>query len=105
MKLIMAIVHKEDEHKVVSELGKNGFSTTKLCSSGGFLRSGNVTLLVGVDDDKVDSVIQVIEKKSKSRKIITDPSIAFEAYTNYPIEIEVGGATIFVLNVERFEKV
>ena len=109
MKLVFAIVHDEDGHKVVDELNKNGFSVTKLCSTGGFLRSGNTTLLVGVEEDKVDQVIEIVEKKSKSRKQVINSSMSPNGlggvFMPYPVEVVVGGATVFVLDVERFEKV
>lgn len=109
MKLVFAIVHDEDGHKVTEELNKNGFSVTKLCSSGGFLRSGNTTLLVGVEESRLDEVIKIIEKKSKSRKQVLNSSMSPNGmggmFMPYPVEIVVGGATIFILDVERFEKV
>lgn len=109
MKLVYAIVHDEDGQKVMSELNKNGFSVTKLCSTGGFLRAGNTTLLVGVEEDKVDQVISIVEQKSKSRKQVINSSMAPNGlggvFMPYPVEVVVGGATIFVIDVERFEKV
>ncbi|MCX7923787.1 MAG: cyclic-di-AMP receptor [Clostridia bacterium] len=109
MKLVFAIIHDEDGQRVMSELNKNGFSVTKLCSTGGFLRSGNTTLLVGVEADNVDRVIEIIESKSKSRKQMINSSISPDGlggmYVPCPVEVTVGGATIFVTDVERFEKV
>lgn len=109
MKLVYAIVHSDDGHKVMDELNKKGFSVTKLCSSGGFLRSGNTTLITGVEEDKVDEVIAIIEKKSRSRKELVNPSLPSSGVggmmLSYPIEVTVGGATVFVLDVERYEKV
>ncbi|MBQ6998328.1 MAG: cyclic-di-AMP receptor [Clostridia bacterium] len=108
MKLILAIVNDEDANKVLSELNKAGFSVTKLATTGGFLRAGNVTMIIGTDEDKVDDVIKIIAEKSHRRKQIATspmPVGAASAYTPYPIEIEIGGATIFVMDVERFEKV
>lgn len=109
MKLVFAIVNDEDGHKVMDELSKNGFSVTKLCSTGGFLKSGNTTLLVGVDEEKVDDVLGIIERKSKSRKQVMNTSMSPNGmgsmFVPYPVEVVVGGATIFILNVERFEKV
>ncbi len=109
MKLVFAIVHDEDGHKVMDELNKNGFSVTKLCSTGGFLRSGNTTLLVGVEEEKVDKVIEIVEKKSKSRKQVINSSMTPNGmggvFMPYPVEVVVGGATLFVIDVERFEKV
>lgn len=109
MKLVFAIVHSEDGHKVMDELSRNGFSVTKLCSTGGFLKAGNTTLLVGVEENKLDQVIEIIKSKSKSRKQVLDSSMPANGlggmFISYPVEIDVGGATIFVLNVEHFEKV
>lgn len=108
MKLILAIVNDEDANKVLSELNRAGFSVTKLATTGGFLRAGNVTMIIGTDEDKVDDAIKIISEKSHRRKQIATspmPIGATGAYTPYPIEIEVGGATVFVMDVERFEKV
>lgn len=108
MKLVFAIVSNDDGGNVMSELNKNEFSVTKLCSTGGFLRAGNTTLLVGVEEEKVDEVIKIIEKKSKSREIVMSTSIPsgdFVGIPPYPMEVTVGGATIFVLDVEKFVKV
>lgn len=112
MKLVYAIVHDDDGRKVMEELNKNGFSVTKLCSSGGFLRAGNTTLIVGVEEEKLDEVIAIVEKKSKSRKQVINTPVtpagidAMNAmYLPYPVEVTVGGATIFVVDVERFYKV
>ncbi|MDP4093406.1 MAG: cyclic-di-AMP receptor [Bacillota bacterium] len=105
MKLIMAVIHREDEHKVITGLQQGNYSATKLCSSGGFLKAGNTTLLIGLEDERVDDAISIIEKYSKSRTRIVNTSIMPDMSINYPYEVEVGGATIFVMNVERFEKV
>ena len=108
MKLIIAIVQDEDAARLISNLMNNGFGVTKLATTGGFLRAGNTTLLVGVEDNKFTSCMGVIEKVCKSRKqIATSPSpIAGTTgvYVPYPIEVMVGGATVFVLNVEQFIK-
>jgi uncharacterized protein YaaQ len=108
MKLVFAIVHDEDGPKVMDELNRNGFSVTKLCSTGGFLKAGNTTLLVGVDEENLDAVIEVIRKKSKSRKQVINSNMTPNGmggmFIPYPVEVVVGGATIFVLDVDRFEK-
>lgn len=108
MKLVFAIVHDEDGPKVMEELNRNGFSVTKLCSTGGFLKAGNTTLLVGVDEEHLDEVIEVIKKKSRSRKQVINsnmtPNGVGGMFIPYPVEVVVGGATIFVLDVDRFEK-
>lgn len=109
MKLIIAIVQDEDASRLISNLMSEGYGVTKLATTGGFLRSGNTTLLVGVDDEKFENAMRVIERVCKSRKqIATSPSpISGTAgvYVPYPVEVMVGGATIFVLNVEQFVKI
>lgn len=110
MKLVLAIVNDEDGSKVMDELSKNGFMATKMCSSGGFLKVGNTTLLVGVDETRVEQVLKIIEVKSKGRKqtIASSISPATSAsggmYMSYPVEVSVGGATVFVVDVEKFQK-
>ena len=108
MKMIIAIVQDEDSSRLVSNLMNEGYSVTKLATTGGFLRAGNTTLLMGVNDDKLDGAIKIIEKVCKSREqIAPSPSpIAggTGAYVPYPIEVMVGGATVFVMDVEHFIK-
>ena len=108
MKMVLAIINYDDAQDVINALMKAGFQITKLATTGGFLRSGNTTLLVGVDDTKFDGAMAVIEKTCKSRKqIATSPSPVAGTtgvYVPYPIEVMVGGATVFVLNVEQFIK-
>ncbi len=108
MKLIYAIISDEDNARLTAELNKNGFRVTKLNSTGGFLRSGNTTLMIVVEDDKLDKVFDIIREFSSSRKAAINtnvtPAAVGGAYVPYPVEVMVGGATVFVLNVERFEK-
>ena len=108
MKLILAIVSNDDSGAVSSALTREGFSVTKLATTGGFLRAGNTTLLVGVDDNRFEGCLHIIEKLCKSRRqMATSPITAGGAvgmYTHMPIEVTVGGATVFVLNVEQFAK-
>ncbi len=108
MKLIIAIVQDEDASRLISQLMNDGFGVTKLATTGGFLRAGNTTLLVGVDDDRFQAAMDVIEKVCKSRKQIAPSPASLVglpgSYTPYPIEVVVGGATIFVLTVDQFIK-
>lgn len=105
MKLVLAIVNKDDSTDVVSSLTKEGFSATKLATTGGFLMAGNTTFIVGVEDNRVDELLSIIEQHSKKRSQMM-PSTAYgsSAYTSFPVEVTVGGATVFVLNIERYEK-
>ena len=100
MKLIIAIVQDEDASRLISQLMNDGFGVTKLAT--------NTTLLVGVDDDRFQAAMDVIEKVCKSRKQIAPSPASMVgmpgSYTPYPIEVVVGGATIFVLTVDQFIK-
>ena len=108
MKLIIAIVQDEDASRLVSSLMNEGFGVTKLATTGGFLRAGNTTLLVGVEDERFEGAMGVIEKVCKSRKQLATSRTAMAGvsgvYSPYPIEVMVGGATVFVLTVDQFVK-
>lgn len=107
MKLIYAIVNNDDSHAVANALTKGGFSATKLASTGGFLMAGNTTFLVCSDDGKVDEIIEIIRQHSHKRKqfVPSAASYGMGNYTSFPVEVSVGGATVFVTDIERFEKV
>lgn len=107
MKMIMAVVSGDDSNAVSAALTKARFSVTKLATTGGFLMSGNTTFLIGVEDDKVSEVIDIIAKHSKKRKQMVPSTgmVDVGMYSAFPVEVTVGGAIVFVMNVERFEKV
>ena len=107
MKLVTAIVNKEDSKAVCNELLRSHFYVTRLATTGGFLMAGNTTFISGVDDEKVDAVIGIIAKYSSRRTQIVPSTSTMEVgmYSSFPVEVTVGGSTIFVLNVDRFEKV
>ena len=104
MKLIITIVNSDDSHTLLNELNHNGYTVTKLATTGGFLRSGNTTLLTGVEDEKVDEVIKIIESKCQVRKQITTTMLPVSGVMPFPIEVEVGGATVFVIDIEKYLK-
>ncbi len=108
MKLVVAIVHHEDAGPLVDMLLDQDFRTTRLHSSGGFLKQSNATILVGVDDERVETVIGIVRETCTSRTQIVNPMPPImepgEFFMPYPLEVEVGGATVFVVPVERFER-
>lgn len=108
MKLIIAIVQDEDAFRLISNLMSEGYGVTKLATTGGFLRAGNTTLLIGVNEDRFSGAIEIIERICKSRnQVATAPAPnagTSSLFTPYPVEVVVGGANIFVLNVEQFMK-
>ncbi len=107
MKLVLAIVHDDDIHEVSTSLTKENFFVTKLASTGGFLKAGNTTLICGVNDDKVEDVIEIIKEHSQKRDVPIAGSTGRGSvpYVGMPIHATVGGSTIFVLDVEQFIKV
>ncbi|MFV0351943.1 MAG: cyclic-di-AMP receptor [Oscillospiraceae bacterium] len=106
MKMITAIVNREDSKAVNSELVAAGFQVTKLSTTGGFLMAGNVTMLIGTEDEKVDECIKIIAEFSSQRNEVVPSAASYGVSipTAFPLEVTVGGATVFVTNVERFEK-
>ena len=107
MKLVLAVINRDDSRSVTVNLTKKGFSSTCLATTGGFLMAGNVTVMVGVDEEKVQDVIDVIKEYSHARKqmIPTTAEVGYGYYPAMPVEVTVGGATIFVVDIERFERV
>lgn len=109
MKMIITVIHDEDSHKLVEKLFNCGFSSTKLASTGGLLRTGNTTLFIGVEEEQVDEVIEIIKATCQTTKrisLINPPTSAMpEGYMPYPIEVLVGGATLFVLDVDKYMKI
>ncbi|WP_040209923.1 cyclic-di-AMP receptor [Clostridium polynesiense] len=106
MKLVIAIVQDDDAADLLDVLTESGFRVTKLATTGGFLKSGNTTLMIGVEEEKTDDVLKIIEDTCKVREqVVTSPSPmagSTGVYIPYPVEVEVGGATIFVVNVDQF---
>ena len=106
MKMLLAIINYDDSRAVMNALMKQGFSITKLATTGGFLRAGNVTVLIGLADDQVDAALETIRTHSHTRRqvIPTTAELGMGMAPAMPVQVEVGGATVFVINVERFEK-
>ena len=105
MKLITAIISKKDSDTVCQALTEGGFYFTKMISSGGFLRSGNTTVLIGTEEDKVKTAISIIrEHCSKRTENVSTPIADPAAAAGTMSQVVVGGATVFVTPVEEFEK-
>lgn len=106
MKMLLAIINSDDAHSVMNHLMEAGFQITKLATTGGFLRAGNVTILIGLEDSRLDEAMDLIHKYSNTRKQIipTTANLGVGFHPAMPVEVTVGGATVFVLNVEQFEK-
>ncbi len=107
MKLILAIVHNDDAYTVNTKLSEEGFFATKISSTGGFLMSGNSTFLIGVNDERVEECIALIGRFCKKRVQPMPESFMKTQNATAPDsgQVVVGGATIFVMNVESFRHV
>ncbi|MGG1514661.1 cyclic-di-AMP receptor [Paenibacillus oryzisoli] len=107
MKLVVAVVQDKDSNRLSNALIKEGFRATKLASTGGFLRAGNTTFMIGTEDDRIQEVMQVIRANCKIREQLVTPVSPMggttDSYIPFPVEVQVGGAAVFVLPVERFE--
>ena len=107
MKLIIAIVNRDDSTELIHRLNKAGFMSTRLSTTGGFLRKGNVTLLIGTEEENVDPCLELIRGCcSRQTQLITPTagSTAEQVFAAAPIPVTVGGATVFVMDIDRFIK-
>lgn len=106
MKLILAIISNDDAKACTAALNKASFHVTRLATTGGFLSAGNTTLIIGCENSEVDRAMAIIGEESQTRKEAVPSTLVGDmgALAAYPIEVEVGGATIFVLDVDQFKK-
>ena len=109
MLLLIAVVQDQDVNRLLTALLDKGYRATKLASTGGFLRQGNTTLLIGVQDEQLEEVNAIIKGVCRTRKGLVSPMAVVDqtlnTYIPTPVEVEVGGATVFTLKVESFEKI
>lgn len=111
MKMVIAVVQDEDSVDLVDSLTESKFRVTKLATTGGFLKAGNTTLMIGAEDEKVEDIVSIIKKICKKRDEVVTPltqapySGDTGIYMQYPINVKVGGATVFVIDVDKFIQV
>ena len=107
MKLLIAIVNNDDSARVSASLTKDGFTVTKLSTTGGFLMVGNTTFLIGAEDDKVDRAKDIIRTHSQRRTHVSPTTETYGSgirYGELPSEVSVGGAIVFTVAVEGVDK-
>lgn len=108
MKIILAIVQDKDSNRLANEFIDANIRATKLSTTGGFLKAGNSTFIIGIDDERVEEALALIKETCQSRKqYVSAPvtlDITMDGQVPYPVEVEVGGATVFVLPVEGFHQ-
>ncbi len=107
MKLVIAIVNQEDVEQVAHGLNRGGFSSTRFLSQGSYLTHENTTFLIGVDEERVDEVKSIIRENVR-RQEWRLPPMRPEHYA-FPMDederVTVGGATIFVVELEQFQRI
>ena len=108
MKLVLAVVQDMDADVAMAALTESGERVTRIASTGGFFRQGNTTLLCATEDKRVDDIIATLQKVCQQRTrlipVSLDPGEAVLTSGAYT-EVTVGGATILVFNIERFEQI
>jgi uncharacterized protein YaaQ len=106
MKLVLSIVHSDDASGLIDSLTKKNFRATRINTAGGFLKESNATILLGVEDEQVDEVLQTIQQNCQTRTQYINPLPPVmepgEFYMPYPVEVQIGGATVFVLEIDAF---
>jgi uncharacterized protein YaaQ len=108
MKLLMSIVNSDDAQSLLDALLTGGYRATMISTTGGFLREGNATIFVGTEDEEVETVLEIIRQSCHTRTQYVSASPSFmdrgELFMPTAVEVQVGGATVFVLCVDRFER-
>lgn len=106
MKLIIAVVQDKDSNRLIDALGEENFKTTKLATTGGFLKEGNTTLMIGCNDEYIDEALDIIRDNCSQREQMVAPISPMggnaDSYIPKPVKVEVGGATVFILPIESF---
>jgi len=109
VKLVLAVVHDEDAGSLVDALTDKDYRVTRLHSTGGFLKQSNASVMVGVEEAQVDEVLGIIRETCHARSQYINPMPPImepgEFYMPYPVEVSFGGATVFVLDVARYERI
>jgi uncharacterized protein YaaQ len=109
VKLVIAVIQGEDAQRTVEALTSAGISSTRVSSTGGFLQQGNVTILVGIEEARVAEALQIIRDNCRERSRYLTPAMPTaepgDFLAAFPVEVQVGGATVFVVPVDSFEKV
>ncbi|SEB19918.1 Uncharacterized protein YaaQ [Thalassobacillus cyri] len=106
MKMIIAVIQDKDSSRLTDALAENNFQSTKLATTGGFLKAGNTTLMIGCNDESVDEALEIIKDNCSQREQMVAPISPMggnaDSYIPKPVKVEVGGATVFILPVESY---
>ncbi|MBS6533044.1 MAG: cyclic-di-AMP receptor [Oscillospiraceae bacterium] len=110
-KLILAVVQEDDYDTTVSELNQNGFFVTMLSSTGGFWKKKNITIMLGVEETRLEDALSILKQCAGKRKQTIYSNVTMPTGSQYavampsvPVNVELGGVTVFVMDLERLEK-
>jgi uncharacterized protein YaaQ len=105
MKMVMTVIQADDAGQINDALVRAGHRVTRMATTGGWLRRENATFLLGVEDEKLEEVLAILQQKGQRRKAyMTTPLDMLGTVDGETFEVEIGGATIFVIDIERFER-
>ena len=108
MKMIISIINRDDRNRLTSALMDAGYQATVIGTTGGFLRQGNATVFIGTLAENVPQVLELIRENCHTRQQLVNPLPPVmepgEMYVPTPVDVQVGGATVFVLDIEQFER-
>jgi len=106
MKLLIAVIQDYDCGALLSALSDEGLGATRVASAGGFLRAGNTTVLIGVEDDRLATAVDLLRRICHRRTTTPVASIDLGGLEAYDVaESRIGGGVAFVATVERFERI
>jgi len=108
LKLVVAVIHNRDKNKVIDDLIRNGFKFTIIGSTGGFLREGNTTFLIGIEDTEKGAVLSIIEQNCQTREqivnVLPPDGTPVGTFVPNPIKVPVGGAVVWIIHVEEMHR-
>lgn len=109
-KLILAVIQGDDYADTVDELNRSGFFATLLSSTGGFLKKRSVTLMIGVEEARVQAVLDILKQCAGRRQQMTYSNMAMTAggatpsIPMMPVQMSVGGVVVFILDLNEIQK-
>jgi len=110
MKMVIAIIQGKDAGQLMDKLVARRYGVTRINTSGGFLRESNATLFMGVQDNQVEDVLALVRANCQTRTRYISPLPPMsepggEIYVPNPVEVQVGGATVFVVHVDNYLRI
>lgn len=109
-KMLLAVIHGDDYPDTVDALNRGGFFATVLSSTGGFLKKRSITLMIGVEEHRVDAALDVLRQCAGRRKQVAYSNLSISSggpnpsIPMTPVNMDVGGAAIFIMDLDDIQK-